>query len=75
MFNSKCNATFLLGERRKVNDSSRGSTPPPERSNSPPIPTIRRSKGDSSSNSEFESGSIYTASEDDQVFLNYLVLS
>ena len=43
MFDSNCNATFLLGERRKVNDSSRGSTPPPERSNSPPIPTIRRS--------------------------------
>ena len=50
-------------------DSSRGSTPPPIRSDSPPIPTIRRSKGDNTSNSEFESGSMgfSTASEDDQV--------
>jgi hypothetical protein len=48
-----------------------GSTPPPaaERSNSPPIPAVRRSKGGNSS-SEFESGSMgfSTASEDDQVF-------
>merc|ERR1719350_448846 len=60
----------------EYNDSD-GSTPPPapERSNSPPIPAVRRSKGGNSS-SEFESGSMgfSTASEDDQenVALNQL---
>jgi len=66
-------------ERRRQDDhhDSDGSTPPPApvRSNSPPIPAVRRSKGDNSS-SEFESGSMgfSTASEDDQenVALNQL---
>ena len=62
-------------DKKQYDDgSSRGSTPPPApvRSNSPPIPTIRRSKGDNSSQSEFESGSMgfSTASEDDQVISN-----
>lgn len=51
-------------------DSSRGSTPvnggPRNRSDSPPIPTIRNSQGNSS-NSEFESASMGLSSEDDQV--------
>ena len=52
-------------------DSSRGSTPvnggsQRHRSDSPPIPTIRNSQGNSS-NSEFESASMGLSSEDDQV--------
>ena len=49
-------------------DSSRGSTPVmgSKRSDSPPIPTIRNSQGNSS-NSEFESASMGLSSEDDQV--------
>ena len=48
-------------------DSSRGSTPVQRnRSDSPPIPTIKNSQGNSS-NSEFESASMGLSSEDDQV--------
>ena len=51
-------------------DSSRGSTPTPvpERGNSPPIPALRPSQGENSSNnSEFESASMGLSSDDDQV--------
>ena len=55
-------------------DSSRGSTPTPvppgaDRVTSPPIPAIRNSQGggNSSNNSEFESGSMGLSSDDDQV--------
>ena len=66
-------------EERGVNgtnggDSSRGSTPTPvppgaDRVTSPPIPAIRNSQGggNSSNNSEFESGSMGLSSDDDQV--------
>ena len=66
-------------EERDVNgtnggDSSRGSTPTPvppgaDRVTSPPIPAIRNSQGggNSSNNSEFESGSMGLSSDDDQV--------
>jgi len=54
-------------------DSSRGSTPTPvppgaDRVTSPPIPAIRNSQGggNSSNNSEFESGSMGLSSDDDQ---------
>ena len=61
-------------------DSSRGSTPTPvppgaDRVTSPPIPAIRNSQGggNSSNNSEFESGSMGLSSDDDQVKNQYLL--
>ena len=61
-------------------DSSRGSTPTPvppgaDRVTSPPIPAIRNSQGggNSSNNSEFESGSMGLSSDDDQVQNQYLL--
>lgn len=55
-------------------DSSRGSTPvnggSRNRSDSPPIPALRNSQGNSS-NSEFESASMGLSSEDDQVRKKY----
>ena len=72
-------------EERDVNgtnggDSSRGSTPTPvppgaDRVTSPPIPAIRNSQGggNSSNNSEFESGSMGLSSDDDQVQNQYIL--
>ena len=72
-------------EERGVNgtnggDSSRGSTPTPvppgaDRVTSPPIPAIRNSQGggNSSNNSEFESGSMGLSSDDDQVQNQYIL--